>query len=233
LREELIGEARAWLAWEAELGGVFAPPVIAPPVHHAEAPLPIESTPNLARAGLPRLVELAGQVAHCTRCELAKTRTQTVFARGNPESPLVFVGEGPGQEEDKTGLPFVGAAGQLLDKMVQAMGFARDDVYVCNIVKCRPPNNRTPLPQEAGACLGYLNAQLDAVAPKVIVALGRCAAENMGLVQGGSWRGTWGAYRGVDVMPTYHPAFLLRSPEFKRPVWEDLQRVMKRLSGQG
>lgn len=177
-----------------------------------------------------RLAVLAEQVKSCTRCDLAKGRTQTVFARGNPDSPLMFVGEGPGQEEDRQGLPFVGPAGMLLDKMIAAMGYGRDDVYICNVVKCRPPNNRTPLPSEAGACAPFLHAQIDTVQPKVIVALGRCAAENMGLVPGGgSWRGRWGKYRGVDVMPTYHPAFLLRSPEFKRPVWEDLQRVMARL----
>jgi len=180
-----------------------------------------------------RLALLDQQVRGCTRCELAKGRTQTVFARGNPDAPLVFVGEGPGQDEDRLGAPFVGAAGQLLDKMVGAMGFARDDVYICNVVKCRPPGNRTPLPVEAQACAPYLLGQLDAVAPRVIVALGRCAAENMGLVAGGGWRGRWGKFRGVDVMPTYHPAFLLRSPEYKRPVWEDLQQVMTRLKQPG
>jgi DNA polymerase len=123
----------------------------------------------------------------------------------------------------------VGPAGQLLDRMVAAMGFARDDVYICYIVKCRPPGNRTPLPSEAGACAPFLLGQLDAIRPRVIVALGRCAAENMGLVAGGGWRGRWGRFRGFDVMPTYHPAFLLRSPEFKRPVWEDLQKVMAKL----
>jgi uracil-DNA glycosylase len=193
------------------------------------------ASPATRTAGprLPVLAALADEVARCQGCELARTRTHTVFARGNPESPLVFVGEGPGQEEDRSGLPFVGAAGQLLDKMVGAMGYGRDDVYICNVVKCRPPNNRTPLPQEAGACSRFLHTQLDVVAPRVIVALGRCAAENMGLADGGGWRGRWGKFRGVDVMPTYHPAFLLRSPEFKRPVWEDLQRVMARLAGKG
>ena len=179
-----------------------------------------------------RLATIAEEVRGCTRCELAKGRTQTVFARGNPDSPLVFVGEGPGQEEDLKGLPFVGAAGQLLDKMIAAMGYGREDVYICNVVKCRPPGNRTPLPTEASACSPYLLGQLELVGPRVIVALGRCAAENMGLVPtGGGWRGHWGTFRGVDVMPTYHPAFLLRSPEFKRPVWEDLQKVMGRLRG--
>lgn len=176
-----------------------------------------------------RLAVLDEQVRSCTRCELHAGRTHTVFARGNPDARLVFVGEGPGQEEDRTGQPFVGPAGQLLDKMVAAMGLARDEVYICNVVKCRPPGNRTPLPSEAGACASFLEGQLDAIRPRVIVALGRCAAENMGLVAGGGWRGRWGRYRGYDVMPTYHPAFLLRSPEFKRPVWEDLQRVMAKL----
>lgn len=181
-----------------------------------------------------RLTQIDAEVRACSRCELAKGRTHTVFARGNPDSPLVFIGEGPGQEEDRTGQPFVGPAGQLLDRMVAAMGFARDDVYICNVVKCRPPGNRTPLPSEAGACAPYLLGQLDAVRPKVIVALGRCATENLGLVgAGGGWRGRWGKFRGVDVMPTYHPAFLLRSPEFKRPVWEDLQKVMSRLTQVG
>jgi len=177
-----------------------------------------------------RLLALEESVRSCTRCELAKSRTKTVFARGNPDSPVVFIGEGPGQEEDRSGLPFVGPAGQLLDRMVAAMGFTRDDVYICNVVKCRPPGNRTPLPSEAGACAPFLLGQLEAIQPRVIVALGRCATENLGLVgDGGGWRGRWGKFQGVDVMPTYHPAFLLRSPEFKRPVWEDLQKVMGRL----
>jgi DNA polymerase len=180
-----------------------------------------------------RLALLDQEVRACTRCELAKGRTHTVFARGNPDSAIAFVGEGPGQEEDRVGSPFVGAAGQLLDKMVGAMGFGRDDVYICNVVKCRPPGNRTPLPVEAQACAPYLLGQLEAVQPRVIVALGRCAAENMGLVGAGGWRGRWGKFQGVDVMPTYHPAFLLRSPEYKRPVWEDLQQVMARLKQLG
>jgi uracil-DNA glycosylase family 4 len=195
----------------------------------ALAAAPRAPTPEAAVDLHRRLALIEEQVHGCTRCELHKARTQTVFARGNPASRLVFVGEGPGQEEDRTGLPFVGPAGQLLDKMVAAMGFKRDDVYICNIVKCRPPGNRTPLPSEAGACGEYLLGQLDAIQPAVIVALGRCAAENMGLVASGGWRGRWGKFREVDVMPTYHPAFLLRSPEFKRPVWEDLQKVMARL----
>lgn len=190
----------------------------------------------VASAGLPaaerarRLDVLAAEAAACTRCELHVGRTRSVFARGSFEAPIAFVGEGPGQHEDQQGVPFVGAAGQLLDKMIAAMGFGRDEVYVCNVVKCRPPENRTPLPPEAAACAPYLAGQIEIVAPQVIVALGRCAAENLGCAEPGkSWRGTWGAWRGIPVMPTYHPAFLLRSPDMKKPVWEDLQRVLARI----
>ncbi len=230
----------AYLAWEEELSGVGVPK-FAPGSQPASLPVPVpeiaEPVTGTRTPALPagtaerrvRLAQLEQEVKACTACELAKGRTQTVFARGNPDSPVVFVGEGPGQEEDRLGSPFVGPAGQLLDKMVSAMGYQRDDVYICNVVKCRPPGNRTPLPNEAGACAPFLLGQIDAIAPRVIVALGRCAAENMGLVSGGGWRGRWGKFQGIDVMPTYHPAFLLRSPEFKRPVWEDLQKVMARL----
>lgn len=173
---------------------------------------------------------IAAEAASCTRCGLAAGRTRSVFARGTPETPIAFVGEGPGHHEDQEGSPFVGAAGQLLDKMVVAMGFARDEVYVCNVVKCRPPENRTPTADEAAACEPFLTRQLEIVAPQVIVALGRCAAENLGCAEPGrSWRGMWGTWRGIPVMPTYHPAFLLRSPEMKRPVWEDLQKVVARI----
>jgi uracil-DNA glycosylase family 4 len=254
-RAALIEQLAGYLAWEEELGSGFLPshaPVTsvatsaraettsarAARTEHpsSEGPLPVPAPAAAAPSSAPlspderrrRLALIDDEVQQCTRCELHQGRTHTVFARGNPDTPLVFVGEGPGQEEDRTGQPFVGPAGQLLDKMVVAMGMARDDVYICNVVKCRPPNNRTPLPSEAGACATFLQGQLDLIRPRVIVALGRCAAENMGL-GGSGWRGRWGTYRGYDVMPTYHPAFLLRSPEFKRPVWEDLQRVMAKL----
>jgi DNA polymerase len=233
--EQLRAEVRAHLEWEQRLGTVGVPRVSVAQPAPARALEPVSvPAPEPASSRRERLALLEEQVRTCTRCELHTGRTQTVFARGNPDSSLVFIGEGPGQEEDRTGQPFVGPAGQLLDKMIAAMGLHRDDVYICNVVKCRPPKNRTPLPHEAGACAPFLEAQVDTVAPRVIVALGRCAAENLGLVpEGGSWRGRWGRYRGIDVMPTYHPAFLLRSPEFKRPVWEDLQKVMGRLKSPG
>jgi uracil-DNA glycosylase family 4 len=180
-----------------------------------------------------RLAQLALDASTCTRCVLHEKRTQSVFARGHAEAELAFVGEGPGQEEDLQGMPFVGPAGKLLDRMIAAMGYARDEVYVCNVVKCRPPENRTPRAEEAIACSKYLVPQLQAVAPRVIVALGRCAAENLGLAGPvGPWRGRWGSWQGIPVMPTYHPAYLLRSPEQKRVVWEDLQRTMQRLGRQ-
>jgi DNA polymerase len=173
---------------------------------------------------------LAEQAATCNRCVLHEKRTQSVFARGSPDAELVFVGEGPGRDEDIQGLPFVGAAGQLLDKMIAAMGYGRDDVYICNVVKCRPPENRTPRPEEALACSRFLVPQLHAVSPKVIVGLGRCAAQALGVAEAtGAWRGRWGSFQGIPVLPTYHPAFLLRTPEQKRTVWEDLQLVMARL----
>lgn len=176
------------------------------------------------------LQTLEAEAASCTRCVLHEKRSKSVFARGTPDAELVFVGEGPGRDEDLQGYPFVGAAGQLLDRMIAAMGYGRDDVYICNVVKCRPPENRTPRPEEALACSRFLIPQLQAVNPKLIVALGRCAAQALGVAEAmGAWRGRWGTFQGVDVMPTYHPAYLLRSPEQKRTVWADLQLVMGRL----
>lgn len=179
-----------------------------------------------------RLTVLADEVRTCTKCVLHAERTQTVFARGNGSSGLCFVGEGPGADEDQQGFPFVGAAGQLLDKMIAAMGIARDDVYVCNIVKCRPPKNRTPEQDEMNACMPYLTEQLSLVEPQVIVALGKTAVQGLfGTAEGITRiRGRWRLYQGrIAVMPTFHPAYLLRNPAAKREVWDDLQQVLKHL----
>jgi len=216
----VIASAQELLQWEEALGGAGFPEPVAFPARNGAG----EGTEDL-RARLQVLTEKA---AECTRCELHRARTKSVFSRGNPDTDLVFVGEGPGYNEDQQGLPFVGRAGQLLDRMIAAMGYDRDGVYICNVVKCRPPENRTPLPTEARACAHFLVPQLDLVRPEAIVALGRCAAENLQVVPpAGRWRGIWGEWRGIPVMPTYHPAFLLRSPQFKKPVWEDLQAVLK------
>ena len=184
-----------------------------------------------------RLAQIAQEIAACTRCRLSGTRTQTVFARGNPDASICFIGEAPGADEDAQGIPFVGRAGQLLDRMIRAMGLEPErDVYVVNILRCRPPGNRRPEPDEVAACLPYLHEQIDLVKPKVIVALGNTAVATLLGTKVGvtKLRGQWKLYRGtILVMPTYHPSYLLRpsaqQAEAKRQVWEDLQAVMKEL----
>lgn len=178
------------------------------------------------------LTVLAGEVAKCTKCpELCSTRTQIVFADGQPGAELCFVGEAPGADEDAQGLPFVGAAGQLLNRIIAACGLKREEVYICNIIKCRPPGNRTPLPNEAANCRGFLERQLELVRPKFICALGGCAAQNLLATTTplGKLRGRFHDYKGIPVLCTYHPAYLLphRAPEKKKEVWEDMQFLMK------
>lgn len=177
-----------------------------------------------------RLDELAKEAAQCRACDLYQGRAQSVFARGTPDAELVFVGEGPGRDEDEQGIPFVGQAGQLLDRMIAAMHFGRDEVYICNVVKCRPPENRTPANDEVSACERFLMVQLEIVAPKILVALGKSAAQALGIsIESTQWRGKWHQWHAIPIIATYHPAFLLRSPQYKRVVWEDLQEVMARL----
>jgi len=175
---------------------------------------------------------LSAEVASCRRCRLCEGRNRTVFGDGDPRARLMFVGEGPGAEEDRTGLPFVGRAGELLTKIIQAIQLERSQVYIANIVKCRPPGNREPQPDEVAACRGYLEAQIDAIRPRVLVALGRVAAQTLlgNDTPIGKMRGQWFEVRGVPVMVTYHPAALLRNPALKRPTWEDLQQVRDRLA---
>ncbi len=175
---------------------------------------------------------VAEQVAACTACPLSKTRKNTVPGEGNGDAPdILFVGEGPGADEDAQGRPFVGKAGQLLDKMIDAMGYRREEVFIGNIVKCRPPGNRVPSPEEMNACLPYLRAQIDLIRPKVIVALGKTAVEGLlnEKVAITRQRGAWRTWQGIDLMPTYHPAYLLRSPGRKKEAWADLKAVLARL----
>lgn len=172
--------------------------------------------------------ELAAAAAECTLCGLHRTRTKSVFGDGNRKAELMFIGEGPGRDEDEQGLPFVGKAGQLLTKMINAMQFTREEVYIANIVKCRPPENRNPSDEEAAKCLPYLNRQIDIINPKVIVILGAVPLKYLlGLTGITRIRGTWYEYRGIKVMPTLHPAYLLRNPSAKKEAWDDLQKVMK------
>lgn len=178
------------------------------------------------------LEEIAGQIRTCAACPLHTSRKNTVPGEGNPNRPdILFVGEGPGADEDEQGRPFVGAAGQLLDKMVAGMGYKREEVFIANLVKCRPPGNRVPLPEEMNACVPYLKAQIALLQPEIIVALGKTAVQ--GLLEEEvaitKFRGTWCKYEGIDLMPTYHPAFLLRSPGHKGEAWADLKAVLTRL----
>jgi DNA polymerase len=181
--------------------------------------------------GSEALLAIRRDLGECARCKLAGGRTHLVFGVGNPRAELMFVGEGPGADEDRQGEPFVGKAGQLLTKMIEAMGFRREDVYIANVVKCRPPGNRNPEPDEIAACEPFLRAQITAISPKVIVALGKFAAQTLmrDPTPITKLRGRWSSYGGVKLMPTFHPAYLLRSPEEKKRAWEDLQLVMKEL----
>lgn len=259
---QLVTSLRAYLEWHREAGTLGFPrrapggtaQASAPPPASANtpasisaptnAPAPVSMSATASSTGPAesadrhlRLPQLAQEVASCTRCGLAATRTHTAFSRGNPDAQLCFVGEAPGAEEDAQGLPFVGRAGQLLDRMIGAMGLSPErDVYVCNILKCRPPGNRRPEPGEMATCIPYLHEQLALVRPRAIVALGNTAVAalldtKLGITK---LRGQWKLYRGQTlVMPTYHPSYLLRpSPqqvEAKRQAWQDLQLVMKEL----
>jgi DNA polymerase len=177
------------------------------------------------------LLKIRQDLGDCTRCKLHKGRNKIVFGDGSAKAKLVFVGEGPGADEDKQGLPFVGRAGKLLTQMIEAMGLQRSDVYICNVVKCRPPDNRQPEKDEVTACSPFLFRQLDVLQPRVIVCLGSTAAQTLLQTNRGisHFRGEWLDFRGYKMMATYHPAYLLRNPAAKGEVWKDLQKVMGEL----
>jgi uracil-DNA glycosylase len=181
---------------------------------------------------LKTLETLRDHMGDCQRCGLHKDRKHLVFGEGNPKAKLVFVGEGPGVDEDQAGRPFVGKSGQLLTKIIEkGMGLTRESVYICNVVKCRPPGNRDPNPHETRTCLPFLKAQLGIIGPGVICALGRVACQAL---LGGDFkitrdRGKWRTYHGIPLMPTFHPAYLLRNPSAKRPVWDDVKSIMGKL----
>ena len=191
-----------------------------------------EAAVRTAGATLP---QIRADLGECTRCKLHGTRRSIVFGVGADDAPLMFVGEAPGEQEDKRGEPFVGPAGELLDKMIEAMGWSRATVYIANILMCRPPGNRNPQPDEVASCKPFLDAKIRAIAPRVIVALGRPSANTLLGTDApiSALRGTFHDRNGVKVMPTFHPAYLLREPARKRDAWDDLKLVMAELSRLG
>jgi len=199
--------------------------------------LPVEpSGPNAASDPEPvtesaDLEGLAKSLHNCARCRLSEKRKTVVFGEGDPDARVMFIGEGPGAEEDRTGRPFVGQAGQLLGRMIVAMGFQRGQTYIANVVKCRPPGNRDPKDDEIAACSEFLDRQIELIRPDVIVALGRFAANRLTGTDKplGALRGRWSHYKGVPLLATYHPAYLLRTPKDKRKVWSDLKLVLRKL----
>ena len=191
----------------------------------------VETTSQPQPACASDLSLIREDIGDCQRCKLARTRTNIVFGSGNPNAELVFVGEAPGFDEDKQGLPFVGRAGQLLTKIIESIDLKRDDVYICNILKCRPPENRNPEPDEVMACSGFMKRQLAAIRPKIVCCLGTFAAQTV--LQTASpisrLRGTFHDIDGMRVIATFHPAYLLRSPDKKRDVWEDMKQIRAEL----
>ena len=190
---------------------------------------------NSAALQTQSLEELRAAIGDCQRCKLCSGRTNLVFGVGNPHAALMFVGEGPGRDEDLQGEPFVGRAGQLLtDIITKGMGLKREDVYIANVVKCRPPENRNPEPDEVAACEPFLKKQIDLIRPKIIVGLGKFAVQT--LLQSKApitkLRGNWHSYHGIKLMPTFHPAYLLRNPADKKLVWEDIKKVIKEMRGE-
>lgn len=195
-------------------------------------PAPAAKKPEPARTAFTTLEEIREEIGDCQRCKLYPGRTTIVFGEGDPKATIVFVGEGPGFEEDQQGRPFVGPAGQLLTDIIEkGMKIKRAEVYICNIVKCRPPGNRNPEPDEVDTCIGFVKQQIAVIKPKVIVTLGNVPTQNLlGTKQGiTKLRGTWQEYDGIPVMPTFHPSYLLRSPGEKGKAWEDIKLVMKKL----
>jgi len=200
------------------------------------APLAAPEELGAAAGAKAALLEaVRAELGDCRRCALCEKRTQIVFGEGNPDARVVFVGEGPGEEEDKSGRPFVGRAGELLSKMIEAVGWRREDVYICNIVKCRPPGNRDPQPLEVATCEPFLHRQLHAIAPAAVVTLGKPAISALlgRTVAITKLRGRWLEWQGIPVMPTYHPAYLLRNytRETRQAVWDDLRAVRERVEG--
>ena len=228
---EIFGYLKGRMQAHQDLG--FEPPLVyARGLDAAEAERPESTTGRTSHNHADTLEDLKTQIGDCRQCKLHKARKRLVFGEGSPDARLVFVGEGPGREEDLVGEPFVGKAGELLTKIIEnGMGLSRKDVYICNIVKCRPPNNRDPEGDEISACMPFLKQQIDIIRPEVICALGRVAGQAL---LGGDFkisreRGKWFSYMDIPLMATYHPAYLLRNVSAKRQVWDDVKKIMKHL----
>jgi uracil-DNA glycosylase family 4 len=218
--KEIVGHLRRLTVANMEMG--LGPPALSPSALEY-----LKARPAQANS----LKELQAHIGDCKRCKLSNGRLNLVFGEGAPNARLVFVGEGPGREEDLEGRPFVGEAGRLLDRIIKAMGLNREEVYICNVVKCRPPHNRDPEEDEIEACMPFLRKQLSLISPEVICTLGRVAAQ---CLLGREFRitrerGKWHSFMNIPLMPTFHPAYLLRNSSAKRQVWEDVQKIMERM----
>ncbi len=227
--KDIFGNLKGYLRAQIDMG--FIPPPLS-----SEVLQYLETDISSSKGGdwsdeVDTLSRLKTYIMNCSRCKLHVGRTNLVFGEGADDARLMFVGEAPGREEDLTGRPFVGEAGTLLTKIIKAMGLIREEVYICNVVKCRPPKNRDPKEDEIEACLPFLKQQIKTVGPEVICTLGRISARTFfgQDFKISSQRGRWRTYMETPVMPTYHPAYLLRNPDAKREVWEDMQKIMKYL----
>lgn len=216
---DLLGQVKGWLEFLDHTGC----PGLLPLARHPA----VEQKPAEQDSNMETLDFIREDLGDCQRCQLAPGRTKLVFGQGNPAADLMFVGEAPGRDEDLQGQAFVGRAGQLLTKIIEAIGLSRDDVFIANILKCRPPGNRNPEAEEVATCSPFLFRQIESIQPRVIVALGAYAARTLLDTERpiSKLRGRFHEYRGRLLMPTYHPAYLLRNPQAKRPVWEDMQLV--------
>ncbi len=233
IRQQLEAWQAAGVTHVAKRRPVAARPAASSPAVVVAAPIPaVERGSRSLDERRSALEIVQREVAGCTRCEvLAATRTQTVFGVGNSQARLCFLGEAPGADEDEQGIPFVGRAGQLLTKIIEACTLKREDVYILNVLKCRPPNNRNPEPDEVANCRGYLERQLEIIQPEFICCLGAVAAQTLlnSTLSIGKLRGKFHDYRGAAVLCTYHPSYLLRNPPAKRDVWEDMKVLMARM----
>jgi len=232
-REELIdllGQVKRQLIHSQEIG-LDVPTLSTQSLQYLRKGLELDREPLQENFSCNSLEELENFISNCDKCRLSKGRKNIVFGEGPPHARLVFIGEAPGMDEDVTGKPFVGQAGKLLTDIIKAMGLSRDKVYICNIIKCHPPHNRDPERDEIEICLPFLEAQLSFIHPEIICAIGRISAQS--LVREDfkitRERGQWQSFRGIPLMPTYHPAYLLRNPHAKKAVWEDMQQIMKKL----